>query len=205
PPAFCCNAFCDRCSRAGSNRSGRTSSCPPDDSVSAPVYITRTSVKLPNAPVENDDMERVLGQINGRPSRARRLILRNNGIRLRHYVIDPKSGKPNFSNASLTATAVRGLAGDGFALEDLACLACGTSNADQMLPNHAVMVHGELGSPAAVCEVVATSGVCVSGATALKYGWMAVQTGSANAVVTGSEVASLVLRSQNYQVEYEER
>jgi 3-oxoacyl-[acyl-carrier-protein] synthase-3 len=53
-----------------------------------------------------------------------------------------------------------------------------------------------------VREVIATAGVCVSGATALKYGWMAVRSGeSPNAVVTGSEIASQGLRAQNYRVE----
>ncbi|HYT47744.1 MAG TPA: beta-ketoacyl-ACP synthase III [Burkholderiales bacterium] len=164
------------------------------------AYITRTSVCLPNAPVENGAMEALLGQVGGRASRARRVVLRNNGIQRRYYVIDPATGEPNYSNASLTAAAIRQLAGDGFALEDIACLACGTSNPDQLMPNHAVMVHGELGTP--VCEVVATAGVCLSGTTALKYGWMAVQSGVArNAVVTGSEVASLGLRALNYDAE----
>jgi 3-oxoacyl-[acyl-carrier-protein] synthase III len=164
------------------------------------TYITRTSVLLPNGPVANEDVEAVLGQIGDRPSRARRLVQRSNGIRSRHYVIDPKTGEPTHTNASLTAAAVRGLAGKGFSLEDLACLACGTSNPDQLLPNHAVMVHGELGAP--VCEVVATSGVCVSGMTALKYAWMAVASGDAkNAIATGSETASLGLRAHNYDGE----
>jgi 3-oxoacyl-[acyl-carrier-protein] synthase III len=164
------------------------------------TYITRTAVLLPNAPVGNDDVEAILGQVGDRPSRARRLVQRSNGIRRRHYVIDPKTGEPTHSNASLTAAAVKGLVGNGFALEDLACLACGTSNPDQLLPNHAVMVHGELGAP--VCEVVATSGVCVSGMTSLKYAWMAVAAGEArNAVATGSEVASLGLRAHNYDGE----
>src|SRR5260221_13584604 len=58
------------------------------------------------------------------------------------------------------------------------------------MPNHAVMVHGELGAP--VCEAVATAGVCLSGATALKYGWMSVVSGGArNAVVTGSGLAAV--------------
>jgi len=164
------------------------------------AYITRSSVCLPNAPVENDQVEAILGQVGERPSRARRVVQRSNGIRRRYYVIDPATGKPNYTNASLTATAVRGLVGDGFKLDDLACLVCGTSNPDQLMPNHAVMVHGELGAP--VCEAVATAGVCLSGATALKYGWMSVASGGArNAVVTGSEVASLVLRAQNYDAE----
>lgn len=162
------------------------------------VYITRSAAALPNAPVENDAVEAILGQVGERPSRARRVVQRNNGIRRRYYAIDPATGEASHSNARLTAQAIRGLAGNGFALEDIACLACGTSNADQLLPNHAVMVHGELASP--VCEVVATAGVCLSGTTALKYGWMSVLSGcSRNAVVTGSEVASKVLRAQNYQ------
>jgi 3-oxoacyl-[acyl-carrier-protein] synthase-3 len=164
------------------------------------AYITRSSVCLPNAPVENDQVEAILGQVGERPSRARRVVQRSNGIRRRYYVIDPATGKPNYTNASLTAAAIRGLAGNGFALDDLACLACGTSNPDQLMPNHAVMVHGELG--VSVCEVVATAGVCVSGATALKYGWMSVVSGDArNAVVTGSETASLGLLAQNYGAE----
>jgi 3-oxoacyl-[acyl-carrier-protein] synthase-3 len=162
------------------------------------VYITRSAAALPNAAVENEAVEAVLGQVGGRPSRARRVIQRNNGIRSRHYAIDPRTGKASHTNAGLTAQAIRGLLGDGVALEDIACLACGTSNPDQLLPNHAVMVHGELGAPS--CEVVATAGVCLSGTTALKYGWMSVLSGcSPNAVVTGSEVASLGLRSHNYQ------
>jgi 3-oxoacyl-[acyl-carrier-protein] synthase-3 len=164
------------------------------------AYITRTSVCLPNAPVADDDTEAILGQVGGRPSRARRLILRRNGIRRRYYVIDPATGEPNYTNASRPAEAVRGLIGKGFALEDLACLVCGTSNPDQLMPNHAVMVHGELGGP--VCEVVATAGVCLSGTTALKYGWLSVTSGGArNAVVTGSEAASLALRSRNFDGE----
>ena len=83
-------------------------------------YITRTSVCLPNAPVENDRMEAVLGQVGARPSRARRVILRNNGIRRRYYAIDPATGEPSHSNASRTAAAIRGLAGAGFALDEIA-------------------------------------------------------------------------------------
>lgn len=161
------------------------------------AYITRTAVCLPNAPVENDRVEAILGQVGARPSRVRRIIQRSNGMRRRYYVIDPATGEPNFTNATLTAQAVRGLVGRGFALEDLACLVCGTSSPDQLVPNHAVMVHGELGPPE--CEVIATSGVCVSGATSMKYGWLSVMSGNTrNAVVTGSEVASLALRAHNF-------
>ena len=77
------------------------------------AYITRSSVCLPNAPVENDRVEAILGQVGDRPSRARRVVQRSNGIRQRYYVIDPATGEPNFTNASLTAAAVKDTARHG--------------------------------------------------------------------------------------------
>lgn len=167
---------------------------------SGKVYITRSSVFLPNAPVDNDNIEKVLGMVGGRPSRARRIVLRNNGIRLRHYAIDPASGTATHNNAQLTAAAVRGL-NIGDAID---CLSTGTTMPDQLMPNHGVMVHGELGiSP---CEVVSTAGICLSGLTALKYAYMAVLCGQAkNAVATGSEQASAVLHARNFASESEHR
>ena len=70
------------------------------------VYITRTGVCLPNAPVGNDAMERILGQVGPRPSRARKAILRSNGILSRHYAIDPETLQFNDTNAGMTAKAV---------------------------------------------------------------------------------------------------
>jgi 3-oxoacyl-[acyl-carrier-protein] synthase III len=167
---------------------------------SGKVYITGTSVFLPNAPVGNDGIENVLGMIGGKPSRARRIVLRNNGIRERHYAIDPATGQTTHSNAQLTAEAVRGLG----AIEGIDCLATGTSMPDQLMPNHAVMVHGELGIPA--CEVVSTAGICVSGVTALKYAYMSVLCGESRiAVATGSELASAVLHARNFAAESEHR
>ena len=164
------------------------------------VYITRTAAFLPHAPVGNDGMESILGTPGGRPSRARRVVLRQNGIVSRHYVVDPATGLPQFNNAQLTAEAIRQLCDDGFALSDIRCLVTGTSLPDQLIPNHAVMVHGEIGGPN--CEVVATAGVCLSGLTALKYAWLAVRAGEhPNAVATGSEIASLLMRAQRFAPE----
>lgn len=168
------------------------------------VYITATAAFLPNAPVGNDDIEAVLGRIGGRPSRARRLVLRNNGIESRHYAIDPASGAATHTNAQLTAAAIRALEAPGFALDTLECLATGTSLPDQLMPNHGVMVHGELGTPA--CEVVSTAGICLAGMTALKYAWLSVLAGnSRNAVASGSELASGVMRAAHFEAENEAR
>lgn len=167
---------------------------------SGKVYITRSSAFLPNAPVDNENIENVLGMVGGRPSRARRIVLRNNGIRERYYAIDPATGETTHNNAQLTAAAIRGLdIGDA-----IDCLSTGTTMPDQLMPNHGVMVHGELGiSP---CEVVSTAGICLSGLTALKYAYMAVLCGQAkNAVATGSEQASAVLHARNFASESEHR
>ncbi|MDR3159489.1 MAG: beta-ketoacyl-ACP synthase III [Zoogloeaceae bacterium] len=164
------------------------------------VFITATAIALPNAPVGNDAVEAVLGKVGGQPSRARRVVLRQNGIKSRHYAIDPATGAPTHSNAGLTAEAVRALGESGFAIGDIRCLVTGTSLPDQLMPNHGVMVHGELGNPA--CEVVSTAGICLSGLAALKYAWLAVGAGEAeNAVATGSELPSVVLRAAHFEAE----
>jgi 3-oxoacyl-[acyl-carrier-protein] synthase-3 len=165
-----------------------------------PVFINRISAYLPHDPVGNEDMEARLGLVGDRPSRARKLVLRSNGITQRHYVIDPQTGVASMNNAQLTAEAVRGLEHEGFGLNELQCLVASTSSPDQTMPNHAVMVHGELGNPA--CEVVSTAGICLCGMSALKYAWLNVASGeSRNAVACGSEVASALMTANNFEAE----
>ena len=168
--------------------------------MSGSVYITGTASFLPNAPVGNDQMERILGQLGDKPSRSRLTVLRSNGIQARHYCIDPVTLEPTHSNATMTAEVVRELAKGGFDLDRLECLACGTSIADQLMPNHAAMVHGELGLPP--LEAVATAGVCLSGLASVKYAYMAVASGThSNAIATGSELSSALMSARNLRVE----
>ncbi|MFA6148346.1 MAG: beta-ketoacyl-ACP synthase III [bacterium] len=165
------------------------------------AYITDMAAFLPNAPVDNRSMENVLGMIGGAPSRTRGIILRKNRIRERYYAIDPATGRVTHTNAQLAAEAVRRLKPyAGFTPAEIECLACGTSSPDQLLPGHGLMVHGELsGSP---CEVVSTSGICLSGIGALKYAAMNVALGLVrNAVATGSELASTYLRAAMFRNE----
>lgn len=168
------------------------------------AYVTQAAAFLPNEPVGNDDMERVLGKIGGRESRARPIILGRNGITTRHYAIDPQTGAPTHTNAQLAAEAVRRLADERFSLAELDCLAASTSIPDQILPSHATMVHGELGSPS--CEVIATSAVCICGVSALKYAYMGVLAGLfQHAVASGSEAASSILRAAIFEPELQAR
>jgi 3-oxoacyl-[acyl-carrier-protein] synthase-3 len=165
------------------------------------VYITKTATYFPNNPISNDEMEDYLGYINGKPSKSRRIVLRNNGITNRYYALD-KNGKSTHTNAQLTALAVKNLfKNNPQALKHINLLSCGTSTPDQMMPSHGCMVHGwlpEIGS----IEVVSPSGVCCAGMHALKYAYMAIKTGDAeNAVATGSERMSSSLVAHQYEDE----
>ena len=73
-----------------------------------PVYITDTSKFLPNKPVANNEMEEDLGFINGKPSKSKSIVLRNNAITNRYYALE-KGGKSTHTNAQMTALAVKEL------------------------------------------------------------------------------------------------
>lgn len=166
------------------------------------VYINRLAAFLPGEPVSNEKMEEMLGLVGGKRSRARSVILRSNGIKSRHYVIDPQTGKPRYNNAQMTAEAVRALTGGDFTVDQIELLACGTSSPDALLPSHAAMVHGELKTPP--CEIAGASGVCVSGMSAFKYAYMAVRAQLVtSAVATGSEVSSTFMLGRNFEKESE--
>ncbi|MRG47411.1 StlD/DarB family beta-ketosynthase [Chitinophaga sp. SYP-B3965] len=165
------------------------------------VYITRLSKFLPNEPVGNDEMESILGMVDGKPSRARTMILGNNKIKTRYYALD-KEGKTTHSNAEMTAEAVRNLFDEKFPINKLQLLACGTTSPDQLLPNHAAMVHGILKCPPV--ELIAATGACAAGMQAFKYAFMSIKCGNTtNAVSTGSEKFSSWMLSQKFEPETE--
>lgn len=159
------------------------------------VYINDIAAFLPNDPVTNDEMETVLGAVHNIPSRIKNRILKNNGIEKRYYAIDRKTGELNYTNARLTAEAVRRLKPyEGFSVNDIQMLCCGTSTPDVLLPGHGLMVQGELGIPS--CEVITTAGICLCGITSFKTAYANVALGlSDNAVSTGSELASSLIKS----------
>ena len=166
------------------------------------VFITKAAKFFPNEPVSNDDMESYLGMVDGKPSKARRVVLRRNGIKQRYYALD-KEGNVTHTNAQMCANAVRGLLDDHFTVDDIDLLACGTSSPEQILPSHGVMVHGELGGTKNT-EVVSFAGSCCTGVDALKYAYMSVKLGmSKNAVAAASERTSAWMRASYFQKESE--
>ena len=165
------------------------------------VYINKTSAYFPNNPVSNDEMELYLGLINGKPSKSKGIVLRNNGIKNRYYALT-KGGKATHTNAQMTALAIKALfKEDPLKIKEMELLSCGTSSPDQMMPSHGVMTHGWLPEAEAI-EVVSPAGVCCAGMHAIKYAYMAIRTGDVKiAVATGSERFSGLLVSNVFEEE----
>lgn len=163
------------------------------------VYITKSSKFLPNNPISNDEMESMLGLINDESSKARRIVLRNNGISTRYYALD-KNGKPTHSNADLTFSAIKELFDVEFTPQNVELLSCGTSTPDLLLPSHAAMVHGLLQNKSV--ELNSSSGVCNAGMNALKFGYLSVKSGNTeNAICTGSERVSTWMLAEKFENE----
>jgi 3-oxoacyl-[acyl-carrier-protein] synthase-3 len=165
------------------------------------VYINKTSAYFPNNPVSNDEMELYLGLLNGKPSKSKGIVLRNNGIKNRYYALT-KEGKATHTNAQMTALAIKALfKEDPLKIKEIELLSCGTSSPDQMMPSHGVMTHGWLPEAEAI-EVVSPAGVCCAGMHAIKYAYMAIRTGDIKiAVATGSERLSGLLVSKVFEEE----
>ncbi len=164
------------------------------------VYINRIAKFLPGNPISNDEMEDYLGFVDGRKSRSKAIILRNNKIKTRYYSRD-KEGNSTHTNAELTAEAIKGLCTNGFTLDQIELLTSGTTSPDQLLPAHGIMVHGLL-KEAKPIETISFSGSCCSGMNALKYAYMSILTGNTNnAVTTGSEKLSTWMSAQSFEEE----
>lgn len=166
-----------------------------------PVYITSVGGYLPHEPVSNDDMERVLGQVGDAPSRLRRIVLKANGITSRHYA--RRDGVQTHLNEELAARAIEdALERRGLTPNEIGMLAVGTTMPDLLMPGFASMVHGRIGG--APMEVLSTSGVCASGAAAMKAAYTSVLAGQHDrAVAAASELPSTMMKAERFERESE--
>ncbi len=165
-----------------------------------PVYITSVGSFLPNDPVDNASMERILGFVGGKQSHLKDRILKQNGILSRHYALD-NDGRTTHLNEELAANAVLdALDRRGLRPEHLEMLACGTTIGDVLMPGFASMVHARIGGTA--MEVVTTGGVCCAGMAALISAYRAVQSGQRRiAAAAGSELVSRHLKASKFEAE----
>ncbi len=162
------------------------------------AYITSTGSYLPGPAITNDQIERVLGFVNDKPSRLKSRILKSNGIQTRHYALTGQQ-ETTESNSELASKAVRNcLENFGLDPSQVDMLAVGTTQGDLPLPGIASMVQAELNVPP--CEILTTHGVCSAGVMALKSAVNQVRLGDKfNALVCGSELSSRLLKRSRYE------
>jgi 3-oxoacyl-[acyl-carrier-protein] synthase-3 len=162
------------------------------------VYITAAGAFLPGQPVHNDEIEDYLGCIGGKPSKVKSRVLRENGIKSRHYAID-KLQNTQYSNAQMATESIKNaLHGSTIELNEIDFLATATTHGDLIIPGLSSMVQAEAQIPP--IEIASLHGVCGSGMAAIKSAYLQVKSGEKrNAVACASEFPSRVFKSSRYE------
>ncbi|MBC7488568.1 MAG: 3-oxoacyl-ACP synthase [Cytophagaceae bacterium] len=164
------------------------------------VYITSSGTFLPNAPVNNAEMEEYLGKINGKSSGIKDRILKQNGIQNRYYALN-KQQESTHSNAQMAALAAeQAITRSTLKGKDIELLSTGTTQGDLPVPGFASMVHSKLDF--SNCEVASFQSVCASGMMALKNAYAQIKCGDKqNAVCVGSEFPSRLFKSSRFDAQ----
>lgn len=145
-------------------------------------------------------MESILGMVGGRPSKARAIVLRNNGIKNRYYAL--RNDKTTHTSAQMSAEAVRQLFDDKHDINKLEVLTGGTTSPDQLLPSLTAMTHGELGIHPV--EIISATGACCSSMQGLKYAFMSVGSGQSEMAASfGTERFSTWMHASRFNDEIE--
>lgn len=162
------------------------------------AYVTSTGSFLPGPPIENDDIEQILGLVEGRSSRLKSRILRANGIRTRHYAIDSEQ-RTTYSNEQLAVLAARAcMASSPLPMRSVGLLSCATTQGDLVIPGFGSMVQAGLGVPEV--ELHTAHGVCSSSVMAVRAAVNTLRVGDqTSALVVVSEVASRLLKHTRYE------
>jgi len=162
------------------------------------VYITAQGVFLPGEPIENEFIEDYLGLINGKPSRTKKRILKQNGIQSRYYSID-KNQNTIFTNSQLAVNAINECIKNSDILEsNVDYLATATTQGDVPIPGFASMVHGD--SDIGECEISSHQSVCSASMMAIKNAFQQIKLGEKqNALACGSEIPSRLFKGKRYE------
>jgi 3-oxoacyl-[acyl-carrier-protein] synthase-3 len=159
------------------------------------TYITSLGKFLPNDPIPAEEVEQYVGAVGS--ADVRDLVLKNSGIRTRHFAID-KEQRTVYKNGDLAARAIlEAVERSQVTLDDVSLVAVGSSAGDYAAPALANMVHGELMDHPV--EVVATNGFCACGMMALRSADLMIRAGEhQTAVACGSELTSRQFKSSRY-------
>ena len=132
-------------------------------------YITSTGSYLPGEPVDNENIKEYLGKVIGE-GRVRSKILNANGIETRHYALDKKQNATH-SLYELAAEAVKNCLPQDKNPLQIDYLSAGTTHAPFLAPGISSILHDQLSKDKVInhsLEINSNSGICSSGAQALR-------------------------------------
>lgn len=168
------------------------------------VFVAGTGSFLPGEPIPFDEIERVLGEIDGAPPAVRRWVESTRpvmrellDIRSVHYAIDPATRQFTEDNVSMGTKAARSaLEHGGLAPESVELLCYGSAHQDQM-PTASVRIQEALGIDR--CAELSIHANCTSSYKALYLAHQLIRAGEyRNALVVSSGISSSELRAEYF-------
>lgn len=162
------------------------------------VYVTSTGAFLPGPPINNDEIEELLGLVDGKKSRLKSRILKANGIQSRHYAID-REHRTTHTNAEMAIAAAKTcMTASPLPQRAVGMLSCATTQGDVVIPGFGSMVQGGLDLPEV--ELHTAHGICSSAVMAVKAAFNTLRVGDQrSALVVASELASRMFKHTRYE------
>jgi 3-oxoacyl-[acyl-carrier-protein] synthase-3 len=162
------------------------------------VYLNGTGSFLPGPAVNNDEMDAYIGSVNAQSNRIKRRILAENGIKSRHYGIDPQ-GNTKYSSSEMSIQAINSvLKARNLKIDDIPFLSSGTVGADLVAPGFANLIQGQY--RAAPMQTMSLQGICASGVAAMKVAAQVVELGEFDrSVACATEFPSRLFKASRFQ------
>ena len=161
------------------------------------VYLNASAFHLPGEPIDNHQMDAYIAPLNRISQRIKQRILAENGIKTRHYAIDPQ-GKTLQSHAAMAAQAIQNcLDNSKVSLDQISLLCVGSSGGDALMPGFANMIQGELAAPP--MQTLSSQGVCAAGVSAIEFAAQAIELGvHQHAMAVAAEMPSRMFKRSRF-------
>lgn len=164
-------------------------------------FITSTGSFLPGPAINNNNIERHLGRIDGEDE-VKRSVLKMNGIVSRHYAQDANQ-QPTSDVYRLACEAIGNcLSNRDDVVSNLTLLAAGTTYAPLGGPGLGSILHAQLREQGLLnhqVEICSHAGICTSAAAAMVNVVRAVSSGEhASAICVGTEHPSSALKAKAF-------
>jgi 3-oxoacyl-[acyl-carrier-protein] synthase-3 len=162
-------------------------------------YIMRTGAFLPGPDISNEALPDYMGELDGE-AELRRKILRMNGIKSRHYALDPEQ-RATHDVYELAGHAAADCLGER--PPEFTYLSAGSTNTPFVGPGISSILHDRLAARGLLdgnVEINSNTGICTSSAQALVNACRAVASGEHEyALCVGVEQPSDILKSSAIQ------